>query len=94
VPVSSLAVWGGPPTPTPAPAGNATVSTYRLNMRSGPGVSYSVITVLDLGQTLTLQGRNSAGNWVRAALPSGAVGWVNGSYVKTNVQINSLPIVG
>jgi uncharacterized protein YraI len=94
VPVSSLAVWAAPPAPTPAPSGNATVSTYHLNMRSGPGISYTIITVLDLGQTMTLLGRNSAASWVRIALPSGAVGWVHANYLTTTVPITSLPVVG
>lgn len=43
---------------------------------------------------MALQGRNSAANWVRVMLPSGAVGWVHASYIRTNVQIGSLPVVG
>ncbi|MDT8307093.1 MAG: PA14 domain-containing protein [Anaerolineae bacterium] len=97
VQVSSLVVWSGTapaPAPTPAPAGNATVATYHLNMRSGPGIAYNVLTVLDLGQTMTLLGRNSAANWVKVSLPSGATGWVHANYIRTTVSINTLPIVG
>ncbi len=97
VPVSSLAVWNAPapsPTPPPAATGNATVTAYHLNMRSGPGITHSIIAVLDLGQTMTLQGRNSAGNWVRVTLPGGAVGWVHTGHIRATVPINSLPVVG
>ena len=98
VPVSSLAVWNAQPAPSPTPpptaSGNATVTAYHLNMRSGPGITHSVIVVLDLGQTMTLQGRNSAGNWVRVTLPNGTAGWVHANYIRTNVQISSLPVVG
>ena len=98
VPVSSLAVWNAQPAPSPTPpptaSGNATVTAYHLNMRSGPGITHSVIVVLDLGQTMTLQGRNSAGNWVRVTLPNGTAGWVHANYIRTNVQISSLPVAG
>jgi uncharacterized protein YraI len=97
IPVSSLVVWTGSPSPTPTPApvtGNATVATYFLNMRSGPGIGYPVVKVLAFGQTMTLQGRNSASNWVKVVLPDGATGWVHASYIRTSISINSLPIAG
>lgn len=46
--MSSLVIWSGGQ-PAPAPSGDATVSTYHLNMRTGPGIGYTVITMLDLG---------------------------------------------
>jgi uncharacterized protein YgiM (DUF1202 family) len=96
IPVSSLVVWTGSPspTPTPAPSGNATVATYFLNMRMGPGIDHTIVKVLAFGQTMTLNGRNSAANWVKVTLPDGATGWVHANYIRTGVNINSLPIAG
>jgi uncharacterized protein YraI len=97
IPVTSLVVWSSTtpaPSPTPSPSGNATVTAYHLNMRIGPGIAYTVITVLDLGDTMTLHGRNSAANWVKVTLPNGTVGWVHANYLRTSIRISSLPIVG
>lgn len=94
VPVSSLPVWngsGGQPQPQPANA-NATVATAHLNARSGPGISFTILSVLDRGDRLTLTHRNSAGNWVKGILANGTTAWVHAGYIQTTVSVNSLPI--
>jgi uncharacterized protein YgiM (DUF1202 family) len=87
VPISSLPVVGdAPPTPT------AVVSVGALNVRTGPGTSFAVITVVIRGQTVALVGRNSSGSWVQVRLNTGTIGWVNANYVVGNVPVGSLPI--
>lgn len=96
VPVSSMTVWqgGSPPTGTPGQPGsyNATVSTYFLNMRTGPGINYSIVTTLARGDGMTLTHRDAAGNWVRATLSNGTQGWVHAGYIQSVAPINSLPV--
>lgn len=101
VPISNLPVASGPaptppitPTPPVVPENSAIVATGALNVRSGPGVSYSVVTVVYQGQTLQLLGRNASGSWVQVRTPSGHVGWVNASLIQTAVPIHTLPIAG
>ena len=100
VPLSALpVVWTpapAPPTPTPPiqQPNTAIVATGALNVRSGPGVSYSVVTVVQGGQTLQLLGRNANASWVQVRTPSGHVGWVNATLIQTSTSIQSLPIVG
>ena len=79
------------PTTTAAPvttapeAGDATTavvrddSVARLNIRSGPGVAYSVVGKAAAGETLAVTGRNNNGDWLRisrADLPAGE-SWVS-----------------
>jgi len=94
VPVSSLAVWngqtGGPGTPPGSIT--ATVTAYHLNVRSGPGTNYNILTVADLGNRLTLTHRNTPANWVRVTLSNGTQGWVHASYIQTSAPISTLPI--
>ena len=94
VPVSSLTVWTGQSGNggTGTGQGNGTVNTAYLNVRSGPGISYNVLTVIARGASVTLTHRNAAGTWVRVTLPSGTQGWVNASYLQTSVNISALPI--
>ncbi len=100
VPISSLPVVGppsGPPSPPPGPPPSsnptATVNTGALNVRSGPGANFPVVTVVFNGDTVTLLGRNADGSWVLIRTQSGAQGWVNSSLLLTSVPVNSLPVV-
>jgi hypothetical protein len=63
----------------------ATVDTSYLNMRSGPGVEFEVITVLSRGTQVVLTGQVSD-YWVQAREPGGLVGWVSSSYLDYNNQ--------
>jgi uncharacterized protein YgiM (DUF1202 family) len=91
VAISSLPVV----TPADAPASSATalVATGALNVRSGPGVTYSVVTVASQGQTVQMLGRNANSSWVKIRLSSGTEGWVNASsdYITPSVAVSSLP---
>ena len=70
------------------------VNTGRLNVRSGPYHTYSVVVVMDKGQGFTLIGRNTPAKWVQIKLPSGITGWVNVGYIKTDAVISNLPVTG
>ena len=101
IPISALPVVSSPaptppPTPTPpiAQPNTAVVATGALNVRSGPGVSYTVVTVVQQGQTLQLLGRNANSGWAQVRTPSGHVGWVNATLIHSSVPIYTLPIVG
>ncbi len=92
--ISSLPVWNSGGTGGPNPGtGKATV-TYAsyLNMRSGPGVSYPILSVLTTGTTVDLLGRNAATTWVKIRLADGRIGWVNLSYLTGTVPFASLPV--
>ncbi|MDX1412763.1 MAG: SH3 domain-containing protein [Candidatus Promineifilaceae bacterium] len=58
---------------------SAVVSAGALNLRSGPGVEYEPITIVNKGELVGLLGRLSPGVWVRVRLNSGIEGWVNAS---------------
>lgn len=94
VPVNELPVIG---TPAPVPPANVTptavVTTGALNIRSGPGPLFPILTVARQGEQLALLGRNSAGSWLKVRTASNIEGWVNSSYVQNNVPVSSLPLV-
>ena len=82
-----------PPTPAPATAGTATVNTYRLNVRQGPGTNYGIITTLNRGTVLQLAGyRNAAATWIKVILPNGTQGWLSAVYVTTTTPIINLAV--
>ena len=50
----------------------ACVTAYRLNVRSGPGITYSVISGLSLNQCVTMAGyRNADATWVQFTTANG-----------------------
>ena len=88
-------VSGQPGTGGPYP-GTATVTSYRLNVRRGPGTNFAIITKLNTGNVVNLTGyRNGDATWVQVALPNGTTGWVSALYIRSSVPISSLtPITG
>ena len=98
---------GARPTPTPlsppssaaagAPAAPlsdyaAIVTTPRLNVRSGPYWTYSVVAVLNQGDMVTLLGRNYYGTWAKIRLADGVEGWVNVIYLYAEIEWMDLPL--
>lgn len=79
-----LSIGGGaPPVTTSGATGSATVVTNLLNMRSGPGIGYSVIAQLSFGSTVELLGdRQTADDleWVQI-MAKAQRGWVAGRYL-------------
>lgn len=64
----------------------------RLNVRSEPNTSGTILTTLNVNQAVTAIGRNADGAWI--AINNGATqGWVSASYVNLNGDINSLSVV-
>lgn len=91
LPVSSLDIVDG--TAPEVSGNNAVVTSARLNIRTGPGTSYDIITTVNQGQTMALIGRNGDSSWAKIRLGDGREGWVNASLIQPGVAINTLPVV-
>ena len=91
VAISSLPVVAA--ADSPVSSATALVATGALNVRSGPGVTYSVVTMASQGQTVQLLGRNANSTWAKIRLSNGTEGWVNAAstYITPSVAISSLP---
>ena len=64
-------------TSAPEPAQSADireVTGNRVNMRTGPGTNYAVVSTLSKGAEVEVIG--SEGDWVNLKLPAGATGWM------------------
>jgi hypothetical protein len=73
---------------------SAYVNTSYLNMRSGPGVGFSIIAALPRYTPVTLIGRNASATWVKVIIPDGRQGWMNVSYLATTYPVGTLPVAG
>ncbi len=90
-PLLSLPVWTGDT--GAVNAGTAIVSAFYLNVRTGPGVEYPILTRLMNGQQVRLSGyRNGAATWVEIFTPEGHLGWVNQRYLIYSYPIEDMII--
>lgn len=68
------------------------VNVSFLNMRSGPGAQYSVLTQLVGGSTLPVLGADSTGSWILVNTPVGA-GWVYSQYTLPRGDFRFVPVL-
>ena len=82
------------PTPTPATV-LATVTTDRLNLRSGPSTTVPRLTVVTRGMQLTVTGQTGNCAWLRVTAPDGQQGWVSGDpqFVALEAACGAVPAV-
>lgn len=86
------------PTSTPSPrepvtnAVGATIAFERVNVRTGPGPVYPVVTTVPLGRSFQVVGRDPATKWFAVCCVSGRVGWVDRSLLQTEGDVNRLPV--
>ncbi|HEY8342866.1 MAG TPA: SH3 domain-containing protein [Calditerricola sp.] len=63
-----------------ATASQVTVTASVLNVRSGPGTNYAIISQVKRNTRLTVQKKQ--GGWLQVRLPNGRIGWVSEQYVR------------
>lgn len=71
------------------------IALGNVNMRRGPSTDFAVFWRVAYGNTVTLLGRNSFGNWLFVN-DSGREGWVATQFFlfPVNFDLNAVPIVG
>jgi uncharacterized protein YraI len=95
VPLANLPVAGGNPAPQPPPGQTpaiGVVNTGAVNVRTGPGYGYPIITIAYQGYTFSLLGRSGDSAWAKVQMVDGVQGWVNFGALDTNVLANTLPV--
>ena len=93
VPPTSTLMPTSMPAPTPQSCTPMViVQAKALNVRSGPGTTYSTLGRLEMEETAEVTGRNAEGTWWQIKFGT-AVGWVSASYVSPSCT-NNVPIVG
>jgi len=74
--------------------GSTAVIIQQLNVRSGPGTSFTSLGILNPNDVISLTGKNNNGSWLQIDFPVGAdgKGWVSSGFVKAD-DTTGLPIV-
>jgi hypothetical protein len=61
----------------------ARVVVDSAELRTGPGISYRVVSTAPRGETFPLEGRPGTGFWLKVLLPDGRIAYVLGDEVQT-----------
>lgn len=88
------------PTRTPSATQTAVPTTGLLvgtvnraaNVRTGPGVTYALVTAVRAGDSLTVLAQNAAHDWYYIELADGQTGWLSAQFVDIATTDN-IPIV-
>lgn len=73
---------------------SATVeSDSSINVRTEPSTGGEIVTSLEPGAEVTLDGRTEAGDWLRAQLPDGEVGWIADFLLTSEADLTTLNVV-
>jgi LysM repeat protein len=70
----------------------AAVNTGRLNVRTGPGIIFAVVTSVPYNTEVILIGRAPESTWVQVQLSGGQQGWVNRIHLRSYADYGLLPI--
>jgi len=75
-------------------AANGAVVIQQLNIRSGPGISFDSLGILNTNDVVKLTGRNRDGTWLQIEFTSSADGrgWISAAFIKADA-LDILPVV-
>jgi len=88
-----------PATVAPVPLSTSTIplaspNGQPLNCRSGPGTGWSVIVILNPGQTAEIVGKTPDGSWwyVKNPFLQGNFCWISAAYTNTSGNLGGVPL--
>ena len=81
-----------PTLPTTGACVIATAGAGSVNVRSGPGLNFSIITVLPYTTFATVLGRLADSSWYNIDF-NGTIGWVSGTVVRLGGDCSTVPTV-
>lgn len=79
--------------PTPTVFSADAVTLGKVNIRSGPDISFSWLGTVGVAEQLTIMGRNAAGDWWQVCCVNDSEGWLSSTMAITDVAGESLPVV-
>lgn len=68
------------------------VTASSVNVRSGPGTNYPVVTTLRQDAVVVAAAKNQAGTWFLIDLPGGAKGWISKSVTAPLVEADMVKV--
>jgi N-acetylmuramoyl-L-alanine amidase len=93
VPAMAQSATATPQPATPALTASTSffaTSNFRANVRSGPGVAYTVIGQLKSGDSVDITGRGPQNSWIRINF-NGQEGWISFGLVEITGDVDTAP---
>ncbi len=72
----------------------AVVNSPIVNVRTGPGTDFDVVTMVERGAEYDIIAKSSDGAWWQVCCVDGAEVWIIGEYVDTDGPVDSVPVAG
>jgi uncharacterized protein YraI len=84
-----------PPTATITPEPLSGITLWQINVRSGPGIYFTLLGQINQNQPIQIIGVDASGEWYAIHYPDGPEGhgWVTSEYIQASGTEN-LPIIG
>jgi uncharacterized protein YraI len=84
-----------PPAPTNTPQPLSGLSLWQVNVRSGPGIAFSLLGQINQDQPVQITGVDASQEWLAIIYPTGSQsrGWVTAEYIQAS-GIDNLPVLG
>ena len=71
----------------------ALINVSGLNLRDGPGTNYRSLAKLNVGEIVSVVGRNGDSSWLQVKPANNPLGWVSASYITPNGDCSTAPVV-
>lgn len=78
----------------PSQSPKAVISGPLVNIRSGPGTQFDIVTTAERGAEYDIVARNPAGDWWSICCVNGAAAWVSADFVDTDGAVDGVPVIG
>jgi SH3-like domain-containing protein len=83
-----------PAPPAPPTGAKVVVNTPLVNARSGPGLDFDVVAVVERGEEFDITGKSADGQWWRVCCTAdGETVWIIDQLVDTDGPVDAVPVV-
>lgn len=82
-----------PQPPPPEVKARLTINTDLVNLREGPGLNSTIITILQKDATFDIIGKNTTGEWWFVCCFEDKAGWVTAEFADVEGAVDQVPVV-
>ncbi|MFN8439165.1 MAG: SH3 domain-containing protein [Caldilineaceae bacterium] len=81
------------PAPTTASKASVLINEELVNTRTGPGLNYDLVDMVEKGQTFEITGKTVDGGWWQICCVKSQKVWVVNQFVQTSGDVNSVAVI-
>lgn len=81
------------PTPTTASKASVLIKEELVNTRTGPGLNFDLVEMVEKGQSFEITGKTVDGGWWKICCVKSQQVWVVNQFVETSGDVNSVAVI-